>query len=173
MTEILFARQTDVATLQAQVAALQASILSSTVQGTTTNDNAPAGFIGEFISSTVLIGSAVSLTTSTPANVTSISLTAGDWDVRGTVAFSAGASTTYSQIVGALSSASATLPTNAGLGLTTLFNNPFTTGTAQVISVGPARFSLAATTTIYLVTQAGFGVSTLAAYGFLGARRVR
>ena len=48
------------------------------IVGTTTNNNAAAGCVGEYVSSAIEYASRVSLTTSTPANVTSISLTAGD-----------------------------------------------------------------------------------------------
>ncbi|MDP2325295.1 MAG: hypothetical protein Q8N51_14890, partial [Gammaproteobacteria bacterium] len=63
------------------------------IEGTNTNDAAAAGYIGELIGSTIASGSAVSLTTATNANVTSISLTAGDWDVWGAITYNHGGST--------------------------------------------------------------------------------
>ena len=51
------------------------------LQGVTNGSDAPPGQIGEVISSVVTTG--VSLTTSVPVNITSIPLTAGDWDVCG------------------------------------------------------------------------------------------
>ena len=52
------------------------------IVGTTTNDSATAGYVGEVITSSVPVGSAVSLTTAVSAvsgkTITSISLTAGD-----------------------------------------------------------------------------------------------
>jgi hypothetical protein len=48
--------------------------------GTTTNDNAPAGNNGEYVSSSVAKTTPVTLVSATPANLTSVSLSAGDWD---------------------------------------------------------------------------------------------
>ena len=67
--------------------------LAAGVKGTTTNDSAAAGTVGEEIVSTVIVGSAVSLTTATAATVTSIALTAGDWDVSFDAMFTGGTTT--------------------------------------------------------------------------------
>lgn len=136
------------------------------IVGTTTNNNANAGSVGEFTSATT---SSVSLTTATPANVTSISLTAGDWDVSGVLQFTPAGTTVLSFFGGGASSTSATLPGFAGY---QLFGYT-TTGTAQTVSVPTTRFSLSATTTIFLVAQATFTTSTCTVNGFIRARRVR
>jgi hypothetical protein len=143
------------------------------VLGTTTNSSAAAGFVGEYILSTVLVGSAIALTTATPANVTSISLTAGDWDVWGSVAFNPGASTTITVESGGIGITSATLPISPGAGAYASVSATFTTGAGDTLPVGMTRLSLAAPTTVYLVAQASFAVSTMGAYGFIGARRRR
>lgn len=140
---------------------------------TATNDNASSGKLGEYISSTVLVGSAVSLTSATPADVTSISLTAGDWDVCGNIAFNEGGTTTTTDTRGAISTVSATLPTIPGAGTFFVSNGTGTTGKGPVFPVGCVRELLSATTTIYLVAQSTFATSTNAAYGFIGARRAR
>ena len=67
---------------------------ASGVVGVTTNSNATTGYVGEYISSQVAVASAVALTTATPANVTSISLTAGDWDVDGVIDLNLSGATT-------------------------------------------------------------------------------
>lgn len=141
--------------------------------GTGAADNAAAGNIGEYSESEVLVGSAVSLTTATPANVTSLSLTAGDWDVWATVAFSLNAATTLSLIAGGINTTTGTLPTAPGKGAYAIQQLTFTPGVTQAMSVGQRRISIAGTTTIYLVAQADFAVNTCAAYGILAARRVR
>jgi hypothetical protein len=142
--------------------------------GTATNDSASAGQVGEIMESTVVTGSAVALTTATSANVTSISLTAGDWDVWGNVWFSPAATTSITRDGGGISTTSATMPTSPGAGARFLNihaavvpNNVFGS------TVGMTRVSLASTTTVYLVAEATFTVSTLGAYGYIGARRVR
>jgi hypothetical protein len=145
---------------------------NSRIPGTTTNDSAAAGLVGEYISSTIAVGSAVSLTTGTAANVTSISLTAGDWDVTGVVDFRLAATSTVSYLQGSVSLVSATAGAQD-----TGFSNPYSISAglsvdaAEVLPV--SRLSLAATTTVYLVATAGFAISTLTAYGTLRARRVR
>lgn len=151
-----------------------AALTATNHVGTTTNDSAAAGSIGEYVESEILVGgSLVSLTTGTPANVTSISLTAGDWDVWGNVGFSLNAATTLTNIIGWVSATSATLPANPNKGGQAYLNLAFTTGGGQLLGIPGRRFSLASTTTIYLSTQAAFGVNTCAAFGSIVARRVR
>ena len=139
--------------------------------GTSTNDNAAAGNIGEYISSTIVQGSAVSLTTGTSTNVTGINLTAGDWDVGGNVLYKIGATTTISICASGASSSSATLPAVDKIWqyLPTSFSSSFDQG----FPVPTQRFSLAASTTVYLVANATFAISTCSAYGNLFARRMR
>lgn len=138
--------------------------------GTATNNNAVAGNIGEYVESNIASGSAVSLTTATSANVTSISLTAGDWDVVGIVNYSMTGATTANFSSGA-NSTSATLG-----GENTFTYTPFASAglTDQLGNLIPTRrFSLSGTTTIYLVGNATFSVGSASAYGLIRARRVR
>ena len=147
--------------------------------GTKTNDSAVAGEIGELITSTVASGSAISLTTNTGANVTSVSLTAGDWDCNGQVVHNAAATTSITLLQVGISATSATLPTQAGgsgIGTDPLSIWRQAAGVpagALTTKAGPVRVSLSATTTIYLVAQDTFTVSTMTAYGTLRCRRVR
>lgn len=143
------------------------------IRGTTTNDNAAAGFVGEYVSSSVASGSAVAITTGSAANVTSISLTAGDWDVEGVVNFLPAGTTTQTDIVGGISQTSATLPTPPASGGYSRLQVSIPAGAENALPVGRTRISLAGTTTIYLVARSTFAVSTNAAYGFIAARRVR
>lgn len=144
------------------------------LRGTATNDNASAGFVGEYIESIIASGSAVSLTTSTTANVTSISLTAGDWDVEGLVNIIGAATTNFTHRLGGISTTSATIDATAGR-----FNQWANAG-GEVPNVNDnsspiprVRLSLASTTTVYLVARATFTVSTATAWGAINARRVR
>ena len=141
--------------------------------GTNTNDNAPVGFVGEFVSSSVASGSAVALTTATNANVTSISLTAGDWEVAGEVwqTLAGGASPTVGQA--GISTSSTTFGSGPGTGSRAII--PATIGANQVpvIVLAPCRLSLASTTTVYLIGEALFGSGTVSAYGVITARRMR
>ncbi len=144
------------------------------VQGVSTNSNASAGYVGELISSTVLGGSAVALTTGTPADITSISLTAGDWDVSGVICFTGNAATTVTSNNGWISTTSATLPTPPNSGSFYTDQTSRTAGnTILRISVGKIRISIASTTTVYLSGSSAFAVNSYSAFGFIGARRVR
>lgn len=140
------------------------------IAGTTTNDNATTGYFGEFTSSLIAVGSATSFTTATAKNVTSISLTAGDWDVEGNVSFNEGSATVTARTAG-ISSTTATLPTDGseienGV-LTTLVSEKVT------LTIPRKRFSLSGTTTVYLVGSSTFSAGTSAGYGSITARRVR
>ena len=141
------------------------------------NDNStttPTGKIGEYISATVASGSAVSLSNNTPANVTSISLTPGDWDVWVNGYFNGGATTTVGNLIVSISTTSATLNTaNGNLAVSQENNELIFGGSGQSLNTGAVRISLAATTTVYFVAQAGFAVDTATAYGIIQARRRR
>lgn len=142
------------------------------IVGTTTNNSANAGSVGEYVSVTLAQGSAVALTNGVNANVTSISLTAGDWDVNATACFAPAGTTQTTAWVGAISTVSATLPSAPNEGGTFIVPAA-STGISMCNGTGVRRISLASTTTVYLVVQASFTVSTNSAYGFIGARRAR
>jgi hypothetical protein len=143
-------------------------------RGTSTNDDAIAGNIGEYVSSTVLLASAVTLTTNTAADVTSISLTPGDWDVWGSVFFAPNAATTITFESGWVSLTSATFPTPPNDGAMAAVQDNFGAGTGGYgMPVGMLRVKIAATTTVYLGAYSTFAVNAQKAYGFIGARRRR
>ena len=149
-------------------------IFTPKIVGFSDGSLAAAGQVGEVIQSLVAVGSPVSLTTATPANVTSVALTAGDWDVEGNVNFTAASATTAAGAlwVAGINSTSATLPTDGSevqeqaVALTT---TTFKSG----IGTPPKPIRIAAATTIYLVAEATFTAGTVGAYGVLTARRVR
>jgi len=148
------------------------------LQGTTTNDNAAAGFIGEYISSDLTKASGVSLAGGAEHDITSVSLTAGDWDCRGAVAvFNPNKS--ISSLAGWISAVSATMPTaleNGGMmNYMQLDNVTVTPNKDFVLPISSGRISLASTTTIYLSVKwnGGGGGANPTGYGFIGCRRVR
>ena len=149
------------------------------VLGTILVDNAAAGVVGEFVTATVAAGGAVALTTAVAANVTSISLTAGDWDVNGQVDHLIAATTSLTQLNASMSLTTAALsPQAGGAGLGT-----DATATASFAAMVPTanitqglvmtRLSVSATTTVFLVAQDTFTLSTISAFGTIRARRVR
>ena len=148
-------------------------IVAGQVPGTTTNDNATAGNVGELISSSVVSGSAVSLTTATPANITSVSLTAGDWDCAASAVRTFGATTSVTILKSSISTTTAadgSLATGTMVQRSTPAQVPVT-DYAHVIP--PTRLSLSATTPVFLVADDTFTVSTNKGYGILRCRRVR
>ena len=140
------------------------------IVGTTTNNDVQAGSVGEFISASVASGSAVTLTSDTAANVTTISLTAGDWDVSGVVLYLQPGTTSINNAFSGPSQTSATL---GAVGSYSTIYNQGVTAADPAITSPVVRMSLSGTTTIYLVARSNFSVSTLKAYGFFSARRVR
>ena len=147
---------------------------TSGIIGTTTNDDAAAGSVGELILGTLDVSTPVSLTNATNADIVSISLTAGDWDVEGLIGFSSGATTNITQLFAWSSSTSATLPAST---LYVKQQSP-TAGVVvgantQSFTIPFLRLSLASTTTVYLSARASFTISTLSAYGRIQARRRR
>lgn len=141
---------------------------------TATNDNAAAGKVGEYIESILASGSATALTTATAKTVTSISLTAGDWDVDTTAYFTTAASTSVTQFMVSISGTTNTVDTTPGkLAVLTIPAVVPTAGTALSISLPPYRLSLSGTTTIYMVVQGTFTAAALTAFGIIRARRAR
>jgi hypothetical protein len=139
------------------------------IKGTTAADSAQAGSIGEFITSNA---TGVALTTSTTANVTSISLTAGDWDVWGNVWYVPAGTTTLSVVMGGVNTTSATF--QGGTTGNTTQNQCNSAAGQNASAIAPMqRINVSATTTVYLLANAAFSVSTCTASGTINARRRR
>lgn len=140
--------------------------------GTATNNSATSGNIGEEISATVLSGSAVNLPSAgTTVNVTSISLTAGDWDISGSCVFQPGTGPTY--IACGVSPTSAVLSYEApGFARIAMQPGAISPTVKSGLNVSPFRVSLSTTKTYYLVAEGGSG-GTGNASGHLRARRMR
>lgn len=137
--------------------------------GTNTNDAAAAGYVGELQQVIISSGSAVSLTTNTAANVATLSLGAGDWDLYGNVDIVA-ASVGASFFICWISSISATAPAQPlfnGLNLTTALIQSTTSLNAPF-----ATIQLNGTTNVFLSAFATFA-GTLSVCGGLYARRRR
>ncbi len=149
------------------------TITKPNIIGTTTNDNAAAGSVGELIESEIQSGSPVSISNNVAKDITSISLTAGDWDVWGTIAFIPAASTVIGIQDSWINITSATPPVKPNKGAYLNDSRVFPASSGGTFPIGMKRLSLSGTTTVYLSTQTNFTVSTCTAYGYIGARRVR
>lgn len=149
------------------------AVSSFPLTGVIDASTAATGVIGQPLDATAAAGS-VSLTTATPANAVSLSLTAGDWEINGEAYFLGGATTTWNNINASIGSTSATF--NAALGkyaAQPLGGFVFGNSASFTLNIPNTRISVSTTTTYYLVAQASFGVSTLGVGGSLHARRVR
>lgn len=134
------------------------------INGVTTNSSAGAGQVGEYVES-VVAGVTVNTTNT---NMTTISLTAGDWDVSGTFGSGTGGTNTYGVL--SISQTSATM--TGGTGKDQMDCSFNTTAQVGSCSIPPYRISLSGSATLYLVAKLGTATST-SCYGRISARRVR
>lgn len=142
------------------------------IYGTQTNDNATANYVGYIVSGQIAAGS-VTLSTGVTSNVISISLPAGDWDVRGQVDYRAAATTSITILKQGISTTSATFGGQDTFTQSVMAAVVPTASNDIGLPVRTQRISLATATTIYLVCNATFSISILGAYGTIEARRVR
>jgi hypothetical protein len=148
------------------------TLVNFNLQGTTTNDSASAGCVGELLSSIIPIGSHVSLTTGVAQNLTYLDLTPGDWlvsavnvfDPAGTASYSTPHPTTSLSLVSATPDLVFAANGNYGGGW-------FARNTLPPDR--PIKVASGTTTRVYLVVLANFSGGTSYIYGNLYARRVR
>lgn len=156
------------------------------ITGTTTNDVANTGAVGEVLKVTVAAGSGISQLTATPINVTSLSLTPGDWEVTGACdrTLTGVTATIYScslsGTTGTLSTQPAFTTGNITCDEESLVRQDATWGTTVTgrfdTRVGPIRCRVTtAATTIFLVVGDTFSAGTMTSgvFGTIKARRIR
>lgn len=142
------------------------------VHGTNTNDNAGAGYIGEYVSSWATVTNAP--TNGQWGDLTSISLTAGDWDVSLGQQGSINGSTTTRMLIGVGKTSGNNAPDITGqAGDDSLDIGGLTTSSAPSGSLAAVRVSLASTTTIYYKMVANYSAGVPQFRGRISARRVR
>jgi len=123
---------------------------------------------GGFLESEILIASAVSLTTNVAADVTSITLTPGTWEVSANYALDPGGGTTSTAFAAWINNAATTIPTRPNKGAYIQHAGlPYNVG-----FIGTRTFTVAVNTPVYLGVYVTFAVSTLKAYGYICARRI-
>jgi len=140
--------------------------------GTITNDNAPAGIIGEFMSVQRPSTSPLSVTSGTSLVVQSLTLTAGDWDVWGAVGFNLNVGGQQSVVRGWINMGGSTMPSIDQMGGNAIRNVP-ADSTQALLPVTPLRVSLAGSVAVSIGALATFNSGTVAAFGQLMARRAR
>ncbi|CAE6747090.1 hypothetical protein R69658_02538 [Paraburkholderia aspalathi] len=135
------------------------------IKGNVTGSAVTAGSIGEYPSNSA---SAVSQTSATVANITSLPLTAGDWDVGCSYSTNpAGTTTTSAVNFGLTTTSGAQAPANQRI----IFNLAVPAGVGLEMACPTVRILLSSSSTVYLTAAPTFATSTLTANGFIWARR--
>jgi hypothetical protein len=146
------------------------TITTPNIVGVTDASSAAAGSVGEYIESKIQEAGALTPSSNTALTITSIALTAGDWNVWGIGALK-GTGTAGNLFV-SISTSTNTLGTDVA----TLVSIPSVVVSNGICAIGipPLRVNIAAGATYYLVMQAGLGaVTTPLTFGYIAARRVR
>ena len=142
------------------------TILTGGIVGTTTGVDPSTGNVGQEISSNIPYASPVSITSTNIKNMTSISLTAGNWLIYGNINF-VNTGTNITSISCGIGTVSGAFPDASQTG--------FYTGPAilQMSLVCPfVRLNVSTTTTVYIVGTATFGAGTTNMNGGLYAIRI-
>jgi len=141
------------------------------VVGTPTNDNAAAGYVGEYLTVNVPYASRITLTSNIRTNLASRTLTAGDWEVWGNVYFE------FSSGYGYVCNAWITTTSAGNVDQSLWSVNYVNPGNQANITceIVPVRFSVPASTTItvYVVAYSIFSTGASAMCGNIYARRFR
>lgn len=126
----------------------------------------------DFISSEVLLASAIAITSGLASNVTSITLPVGDWEVSGNTMILPAATTNIAKQWGAVSTTSASISNNYAQ---SFYPGGAVPGADPIGQPTPTQRIVVSSGTIvvYLVAAASFTVSTAKAFGKITARRIR
>lgn len=155
------------------------------IRGTTTNDDAASGFVGETAKVQRAYADRVGITTATattiPLSPANLSLTAGHWQVCGSVGFLPAATTSVTSLAASVSlvnntfSDISTASNPSGNEYSTYREMPATVFGAKIQTLDIPCFDvkISSTTNLYLVVFSSFTVSTMQSWGSLWATRVR
>lgn len=142
--------------------------------GSTTNDAAVAGNVGEEIPA---IQSTFTnyTTTATYQNITSITLTAGDWDISafGSISANGATVTTSSNAIFVISTTTASAAGAVEGKNIHYVDENFLGSSIQSMAISPYRVSISGSTTYYLNSQATFTLGNPQFVGSIRARRIR
>lgn len=146
-------------------------ISASDVNGSTSGVAPAPGIIGEQISSFVSSGSAISVsTTATNYNITSITLSAGIWDVSGVVVLLPQAGYAGQFVFAAIST---TFAGGGNLGDSGVESVPPTVGVnVQTMTIPSYRLTLSVGTVVYLTAGSNFSAGSMSGWGRISATRV-
>lgn len=132
--------------------------------GIASNAAASTGNIGEVVTAS---GSGVALSNGGVVNVCSITLSAGDWDVRGNVTFGNAGLTTYSLLQAGWSL------TNGAMANHQQIQINFQNGDSNLLNTQTGQLLLNASTSFWLVAGSSFSGGSPTCSGTIQARRMR
>jgi hypothetical protein len=141
------------------------------IVATQTNDSANAGNVGEYNSVTA---TSSTLTSASPANITSFTLASGEWDLF--APFTGSGSAAPSVTVFNVSISSATATTNNLAGQCFALRGTTLADPIIAATIGPFRVQISSatgSTTYYLNTNVTYSGGTFSVTGLLRARRPR
>lgn len=142
-------------------------------KGTATNDAAAAGYIGEYLESTVTSNTGSGVATGTWFDYTSKSLTAGDWDVTLVVSIHLNGATMTAWEMG-ISTTTGNSTTGLSTGVNRIAQTQVPTASTDAGGcLASYRMSLASTTTVVAKGMFSFSAGTPQYTCRLSARRVR
>jgi hypothetical protein len=144
------------------------------ITGNTAGTAATAGNIGQDVKTVLGSGSAISLSANTSTNITSLSLTPGDWDIDGVCAFVASSATSPSPANWSCGVSTTSGSISGLVGLQNVsFLNTFTSATFGLNQpTKRTQILVTSTETVYLVVFVEYTSGTVAGYGTIEARRV-
>ncbi|WP_157646738.1 hypothetical protein [Burkholderia ubonensis] len=142
------------------------------IKGTTAADNANAGSVGEVLSASA--GPVAMVTSGTAQNITSLPLSAGDWNVWGTGGIGNTASTSLTLWNNGLSTTSLTQPSFPSGAMLTRYDVSTTPVSQNIFApIGMIRVNVPSTTTVYCVSTIFWSGSAPNGYCAIFARRER
>lgn len=155
--------------------AAYSAVTAGQLPATATNDDAAAGKVGEVRRSIVASGSRVNLpATGTFGNITSVAITAGDWDVTGQVLLVLnGATMTSWAIATSKNSADTQTDHEPPENDTTNVGPPPTATYSMFATIAGWRISISGPETVYLKCRGNFSAGTPQAAGKITVRRMR
>jgi Collagen triple helix repeat (20 copies) len=144
------------------------------IKGRVDGNEPAAGMVGEVISASNTTG--LNLTTAVAANVATLVLPPGDWNVGGVVIF-APTSTGPNSVIAALSQTSGTLPPDSDVAtgkaiMQQIWASSMPSGKTQTTPTSLIRVNTAVQKNVYLVAQATFGGGSVNVTGYASARRI-
>lgn len=138
--------------------------------GTTSGSAISSGYIGQFLSTVVLNAAAVPIANNTAVNIATLSLPAGLWEFSGEAWVSGAGTGLVTAIEAGVSTTSATLASDSGLGAATVTVKGSTTS-LQILQSGSTMINVTTTTIVYLVAFVTYTSTGTVGWGKIQAWR--